>query len=122
MIVMKKSINHFWKRVYLIPVLVGGLALSGFAQYPNTQRQQDENTCRQKASEVGKHKGLKDAGIGAAGGAAAGKIIGKPGAGAVVGGAAGGVYGHKKSNNENWANEKSAKKYNKCMRDKGYSM
>ncbi|MFL5728129.1 MAG: glycine zipper family protein [Cytophagaceae bacterium] len=115
-----KSINSFWKKIYLIPVMVGGLGLSAYAQYPggSSQREQDEYTCSQNA-QVGKHKALKDAGIGAAGGAVAGKILGKPGAGAVVGGAAGGVYGHKKSKDNNGY---SSKKYTKCMRDKGYNM
>jgi hypothetical protein len=118
-----KSINNFWKRMYLVPVLVGGLTLSGFAQYGTLQqRQQDENACYQKAAKSGKHKTLKGAGIGAAAGAVAGKIIGKPGTGAVVGGTAGGVYGHKKGNNDAVASEKSTKKYNKCMREKGYDM
>jgi len=107
--------------MYLVPVFVGGLTLSGFAQYGNLQqRQQDENACYQKAAKSGKHKTLKGAGIGAAVGAVGGKIIGKPGAGAVVGGTAGGVYGHKKSNDQAVASD--TKKYKKCMRDKGYDM
>ncbi|HXA02294.1 MAG TPA: YMGG-like glycine zipper-containing protein, partial [Cytophagaceae bacterium] len=96
-----KSINNFWKQIYLVPILVGGLAISGFAQSPGggTKRQQDENFCRQQASYSGKHKTLKDAGIGAVGGAVAGKVFHKPGVGAAAGAAAGGIYGHRKSNN-----------------------
>jgi hypothetical protein len=115
-----KSINNFWKQIYMIPLLVGGLAISSFAQSPGggTQRQQDENFCRQQASYSGKHKALKDAGIGAIGGAVVGKAVGRPGAGVAAGAAAGGVYGHRKSKNGGFSN----KKYNKCMRDKGSNM
>jgi hypothetical protein len=111
--------NNFWKGLY-ISVLVGGLASSGFAQSPGTtQRQQDENACTQAAAKGGKHKTLKDAGIGAAGGAVVGKVFHKPGVGAAAGAAGGGIYGHRQKGKSKGV---SSKKYNKCMRDKGYNM
>ena len=114
-----KAINIFLRRTYIVPILIAGLAISSLAQSPNgqTQRQNDESACSHAASKSGKHKTLKDAGIGAVGGAVVGKIVHKPGAGAAAGAAAGGIYGHKKSKNGGF----SDKKYNKCMRDKGYN-
>ena len=105
--------------MYIIPALVAGLTITSLAQSPNgqTQRQNDENACSQTATKTGKHKTLKDAGIGAVGGAVVGKIAHKPGAGAAVGAASGGIYGHKKSKNGGFSN----KKYDKCMKDKGYN-
>jgi Glycine-zipper domain len=116
-----KSINFFQKQFYMIPVLAGGLALSALAQAPGTQRQQDENFCHQQSTQGGKHQTLKDAGIGAVGGAVVGKVLHKPGLGAAGGAAAGGIYGHKKSNSASAQAKKASKKYDKCMRDKGYN-
>jgi hypothetical protein len=82
----------------------------------------DKQNCYAHADEQldnSKHKTLKNTGAGVGIGAIGGKIIGKPGLGAVIGGAGGAYRGRKKSNNDK---DEFNQVYASCLREKGYSV
>lgn len=111
------------------------LSFNGFGQgdpknvttYPRYNQsaqeiERDKNNCYAHADEQldnSKHKTIKNTGAGAGIGAVAGKIFGKPGAGAVIGGAGGAYRGRKKSNKDK---DEFNQVYASCLREKGYSV
>lgn len=85
-----------------------------------SQENADKNDCYNVASgnvKQKKHRTLKNGAIGAGIGAVGGKIIGKPGAGAVIGAGAGAYKGHRGNKKED---QKFNESYAACLRDRGY--
>jgi len=83
---------------------------------------EDKQACAASADEqvdATGHKTLKNTGAGVAGGAVLGKILGKPGLGAIAGGAAGAYRGHKKSDKDK---AEFNNIYASCLREKGYNV
>ena len=120
------------KSLSLLTVFLWLFSFSGFSQdvegvnanprYHKSISQQnaDKNQCYNQADAQFKDKNnrtLKRTGIGAGIGVVAGKILGKPGTGAVIGGGAGAYTGYRKNNKEEKVFNES---YASCLRDRGY--
>lgn len=83
---------------------------------------EDKQACAASADEqvdATGHKTIKNTGAGVAGGAVIGKILGKPGLGAIAGGAAGAYRGKKKSGKDK---TEFNNVYASCLREKGYQV